>query len=363
LTFRPAKILDAGTLYRGKLNLDRIAKVKESLKQFPLIFQTIKKDFIVTTGALECQSEGSRYALHGEITASDYIASAEVEGYLQARLGRKRLEIVWDHSDHLIHKFTVANIDRGESTGRVELEWNGNIAKVRQKGSAAVNIPPKGEFSVIDIIIDRGGEKKIDIIFSDPVDATTDPDGLIWFSPPREMTMSINSNIVTIIPASVTEGKAELNVESSLKNTAGTPLSSSFKTSIDFSPAKPEINLIGNGVIIPSSQNLIFPFKAVNLKAVDLKIIKIYEDNLPHFLQENDLNTGYSVKRFGRPLYTGKVDLISPSGSNPGGWNLYTVDLAEYIDIEPGILYRVELSFRPSYSLYQCPVTAEMKKY
>jgi len=363
LTFTPVKLLDAGTLYTGKLHLDRIADVKETLKEFPLVIQTIKKDFIVTTGALECQAEGSRYALHGELTASDYIASAEVEGYLQSRLGRKRLEIVWDHSDPLIHKFIVTNIDRGESKGRVELEWNGNNAKVRQKGSATVNIPPKGEFSVIDIIMDRGGNKKTEIIFSDPVDPSIDPEGLIWFSPEREMTMSINSNIVTIIPASLTEGKAELNIESSLKSTAGKTLSSPFKTSIDFSPAKPEISLLGNGVIIPASQNLIFPFKAVNLKAVDLKIIKIYEGSLPHFLQENDLNTGYSVKRFGRPVYTGKVDLLNPSGSNPGGWNLYTIDLAEYIDIEPGILYRVELSFRPSYSLYPCPVTDDMRKY
>ncbi len=363
LIFRPAKILDAGTLYTGKLHLNLIADVSESLKEFPVIIQTIKKDFIVTTGALECQAEGNRYALHGEITASDYIASAEIEGYLQARLGRKKLEIVWDHSDALIHKFTVANIDRTGSAGKVELEWNGNNAKVRQKGSAIVKIPPKGEFSVIDIIQYSEGDKKIDIIFSDPVDASADLEGLVWFSPSREMTMSINSNIVTIIPGSVTEGKAELNVESSLKSASGTSLSSPFKTTIDFSPARPEISLVGDGVIIPSSQDLIFPFKAVNLKAVDITIVKIFEDNLPHFLQENDLNTGYSVKRFGRPLYTGKVDLINPSGSNPGSWNLYTVDLAEYIDVEPGILYRVELSFRPSYSLYPCPATDEMKKY
>ena len=192
LTFRPAKILDAATLYRGSLHLDKIADVKETLKEFPLIMQTKKKDFIVTTGALECQAEGSRYALHGEITASDYIASAEVEGYLQARLGRKRLGIAWDHSDPLIHKFTVADIDRGESMGRVELVWNGNNAKVRQKGSTTVNIPPKGGFSVIDIITNKGNDKKIDVVFSDPVDASADHEGLIWFSPSREMTMSIN---------------------------------------------------------------------------------------------------------------------------------------------------------------------------
>ncbi len=154
-----------------------------------------------------------------------------------------------------------------------------------------------------------------------------------------------------------------INIEKSIKNTKGASLASSFVTKIDFSPVAPSIELIGNGVILPASQNLIFPFKAANLKAVDLKIIKIFENNLPHFLQENEINTGYSVKRFGRPLYSGRVDLINPSGSNPGAWNLYTVDLAEYIDVEPGILYKVELSMRPSYSLYPCTDQEEIKKY
>jgi uncharacterized protein YfaS (alpha-2-macroglobulin family) len=89
-------------------------------------------------------------------------------------------------------------------------------------------------------------------------------------------------------------------------------------------------------VILPSSKNLIFPFKAANLKAVDLKIIRIFDNNLPYFLQENDINGNNSVKRFGRPVYSGRVDLVNGSGMNTGAWNLYTIDLADYIDVEPG---------------------------
>ena len=121
--------------------------------------------------------------------------------------------------------------------------------------------------------------------------------------------------------------------------------------------------LEGNGVILPSSKNLIFPFKAANLKAVDLKIIRIFDNNLPYFLQENDLNGNNSVKRFGRPVYSGRVDLVSGSGMNQGGWNLYTIDLADYIDVEPGILYKVELGMRRSYSLYTCSNQGETSKY
>ena len=363
LKFRPAKTLDPGTVYSGKLNLDRLTEVKESLKTFPIRFQTLKKDFIVTTGALESSEEGDKYSLHGQITASDYIASEEVEAYLQAKLGRKKMTVMWDHSDGLIHKFSVLDIYRSDRSQKLELSWDGTQAKVKQKGTALVNIPPSGEFSVIDLIVDQGENQKIDIIFSDPVDASQETEGLIWLSPANKMSVNINSNIVSIFPTSRPEGKTELNIETSLKNKKGSPLASPFRTQLDFTPLLPAIELTGNGVILPASQNLIFPFKAANLNAVDLKIVRIFENNLPYFLQENEINTGYSVKRFGRPLYSGKVDLVNPSGKNSAGWNLYTVDLSEYIDVEPGILYRVELSMRPSYSLYSCSDSEDMKKF
>jgi uncharacterized protein YfaS (alpha-2-macroglobulin family) len=363
LVFRPLKILEAGTVFTGRLNLDRLAEVKESLGSFPIIIRTIKKDFIVTTGALESSEEGDKYSLNGQITASDYIPSGEVESYLQAKLGRKKMDIIWNHADPLIHRFVVADIYRSEKAQNMELKWDGSQAKVRQKGTANIKIPPKDDFSVIDLIVHKGEDQRIDIIFSDPLLPDQETEGLIWFSPANEMPVSIRSNIASIYSVPSAEGITELNIETSLKNFKGALLSSPFSTKIDFSPSVPSVELTGRGVILPSSQNLIFPFKAVNLRAVDIKIIKIFENNLPHFLQENEINTGYSVKRFGRPVYSGKVDLINPSGDDPSGWNLYTVDLSEYIDVEPGILYRVELSMRPSYSLYPCSDTEEMRKY
>ena len=363
LTFRPNKILESGTKYSGQLYLEKLADVKERLEIFPIRIQTIKKDFLVTMGALECSDEGNKYSFHGEVVASDYIVSSEVEAYLEAKLGRKKMGIIWDHSDMLIHKFTITNIERTDKIQKLDILWDGAPARVKQKGFASINIPRSGEFSVIDLQVSPGESQKIDIVFSDPIDVTQETDGLIWFTPENEITTSINSNIISLFPATRVQGIVELNVESSIKNNKGSTLSTRFIHKIDFNPVLPAIALSGNGVILPSSQNLIFPFKAANLKAVDLKIIMIFENNLPHFLQENDIDAGYSIKRFGRPVYSGRVDLVSGSGTNPDTWNLYTIDLSEYIDVEPGILYKVELGMRPSYSLYPCKGSEDQSKY
>ncbi len=364
LIFRPAGLLDPGKTYSGELNLFKLGEVKERLKVFPIRIQTLKKDFSITTGILECpDSDGSKYTLNGEVAASDFIDPEEVETYLEAKLEKKKLDVTWDHSGILIHKFTVENIERASAMQELKLEWDGTGSGIKQKGSSSVIIPPAGEFSVLDVKANTGENQSIEIVFSDPLDADSELDGLIYLEPWTELSINVSSNVVTIIPSDALQDVVTLNVESSVKNSKGVGLSSSFSTSLDFTAVNPEIMFTGNGVILPSSRNLIFPFKAANLKAVDIKIIKIFENNFPYFLQESDINSGYNVKRFGRPVYTGRVDLVAESGSGTGGWKLYTIDLADYIDVEPGILYKVQLGMRKSYSLLSCPETDEEKRY
>jgi hypothetical protein len=364
LVFTPSRFLDPGKTYTGGLNLNKLSEVKERLRIFPLRIQTLKKDFRVTFGTLECSNaEGNSYLLHGEIVASDFIEPSEAENYITAKLGRKKMDLTWDHSVNLIHKFTVTGIDRTSKPQELTLSWDGLSAGVKQKGSSAYNIPPSGEFSILDVITSSGENQRIDIIFSDGVDAAQETDGLIHFTPSTENTISIASNIISVFPAKRLQGAVGLNVEASVKNNKGSNLSSAFSKQLDFTSWIPQIVPGGKGVILPSSKNLIFPFRAVNLKAVDLKIIKIFDNTVPYFLQENDMNGDNSIKRFGRPVYSGRVDLVTGSAMNAGTWNLYTVDLADYIDIEPGVLYRVELGMRRSYSLYPCSTAAGESKY
>ena len=364
LIFTPARLLDQGRTYSGGLNLYKLATVQERLKVFPLRVQTLKKDFRISAGALESATpEGNSYLLHGEIVTSDFVDSKEAEKWLSARIGRKRLEMSWEHSDNLIHKFTVSNIERNKEVQELSLEWDGTSSGVNQKGESVINIPPLNEFKILNIISSAGDNQKIDIIFSDPLEAIQEIEGLIRFIPSTATTININSNIISLFPANRLQGNVSLNVESSIKNNKGVTLASSFTKQLDFTAVPPGIKTEGNGVILPSSKNLIFPFKAANLKAVDLRIIRIYDNNLPYFLQENDLNGSNSIKRFGRPVYSGRVDLVNSPGMNTGTWNLYTIDLADYIDVEPGVLYKVSLGIRRSYSLYPCSNSGEESKF
>jgi uncharacterized protein YfaS (alpha-2-macroglobulin family) len=356
LVFKPSRMLEPGNIYTGGINLFKFGITKERLRVFPLRIQTLKKDFQISVSGLECNSpEATAYDLHGELVTSDFITPSEVESYLSAKLNKRSIKISWDHSStDNIHQFTAENIERTDKLQELTLKWDGSSGGARQKGSASVNIPPRNEFSVQNISIIPGESQRIDIIFSDPVDTKQETDGLIWFKPLTESTVQINSNIISVFPATRLQGSVEFSIEASLKNSKGAGLSSSFNTKLDFTAIYPGLMLPGKGVILPASENLIFSFKAANLKAVDLKIIKIFENNLPYFLQDNDFNDNGYIKRFGRPIYSGRIDLVNSTAINSSTWNLFSIDLADYIDVEPGVLYKVQLGMRPSYSLYPC---------
>jgi hypothetical protein len=110
LVFTPSRVLDPGKTYTASLNLGKLASVTERLNVFQLRIQTLRKDFRITIGALECtSSESNIYLLRGQIVTSDFIEQGEVENFATAKMGRKKLEIEWDHSVNLIHTFTILN--------------------------------------------------------------------------------------------------------------------------------------------------------------------------------------------------------------------------------------------------------------
>ncbi len=359
LIFTPAKPLDPGKIYSGKLNLSALAGVEDNLKVFPIRLQTLRKDFRVSLGAPESLPDGGGYNIRGQVSTTDHIDPGQLEKCINIASGKEKHEITWEHPGGLSHIFTVKGIRRENEEKQLTISWDGKDAGVKQKGSSSITIPASGEFTVIDILTSNGTNQRIDIILSDPVDPSQDLTGLVQLSQQGDMNISSSLNTISVLPVINLEGNVDIRVEPTLRNQDGKTLNSAFTRQLDFSQNYPAILLEGNGVILPASKDLIFPFKAVNLNAVDLTIIKIFENNLPYFLQESDINGGYSLKRFGRPVYSGKIDLVITPGTGSGSWNLYTIDLSDYIDVEPGVLYKVTLSMRKSYSLYPCEESEE----
>lgn len=60
------------------------------------------------------------------------------------------------------------------------------------------------------------------------------------------------------------------------------------------------------------------------------------------------------MARVGRLVYDGTVDLVTDKPIDYGVWNNFKVNLNNYIDADPGGIYRVMMSFERCQSLYPC---------
>ena len=86
-------------------------------------------------------------------------------------------------------------------------------------------------------------------------------------------------------------------------------MKTAYSEDLEFFAAKPSLRLVGNGCILPNSQGLIFPFETVNLKSVDVRIIKIFENNIHQFLQVNELNGSDGLMRVGKIVAEKKLNI------------------------------------------------------
>jgi alpha-2-macroglobulin len=358
--FRPSRPLRAGQQYKCTFLLGDLLDVPADRREFRFVFEALQQDFEVSVGNLELydREDLTRMRLSGLVLTADAADAGAFAEMLQARQNRNELVVTWQHPDASTHRFTVEQIVRGEEAGAVQLSWNGKPLDVDRKGEAEVAVPALGDYRALGARIVRGAENYISVSFSDPLLERQDLSGLVWLSnmnrPPRTV---VNLNELRIYPAEEAEGPVELVVRRELRNQAGRQMQEDFRTSIEFAQEKPALRLARDdrGVIMPNSDQLILPFEAVGLVAVEVTVIRIYEDNVLQYLQVNSLGGSNEIRRVGKPVVKKEIQLTAPGSGSIGRWTRYTLDLASVFSAEPGAMYQVKIGFRKKHAEYFCP--------
>ena len=109
-------------------------------------------------------------------------------------------------------------------------------------------------------------------------------------------------------------------------------------------------------MILPNSGSSPYYFEAINLSQVDVRIIKIYESNILEYLQNGQLNdqSTYNLKRVGRRIAKKTITIANRNDLDTGQWKAHGIDLSNIFKADPGALYRIEISFKPEYAIYEC---------
>ena len=348
--------LKPGTLYEGTFRLGDFIEVDKKLKEFNFSFRVQERNFTLQLESLPITAtQPNEINIKGEIRFSDVVKKEEVEKMLTASDGKKSYPVEVTATDnHTRYLFSIRQIPREADDYPLTITANGNAAGIDRKQSEEVLIPAKDCFRFMSAERIDQPENGIEIVFSAPLSTTQDLKGLIEIPEISSSIFQISENRVFIYFEANTQNKLTLNIHEGVKDCQGKALGTSHTISFSEVSLKPQVEMSTTAAILPDSKSLIIPFRAVNLYAVDLSVIRIFENNVLMFMQTNLLASANELRRSGRLVYKKTLWLAKDASKDIHHWGDYSIDLAGLIHQEPGAIYRVILSFRQEYSAYPC---------
>lgn len=358
IEFVPAEgTLKPGSLYECTFQLGKFVEVDKKLKEFNFSFRVQERNFTLSIEPLPItDAQPDEINIKGEICFSDIVKKEEVEKILTAKDGNNKsypVEII--PTDNLTrYQFCINQIPRDTEDYQLTITANGSPARIDQTQSEEVLIPAKDSFRFLSATRIDEPENGIEVVFSAPLSDTQDLKGLIEIPELSSSVFQIKENRVFIYFEANQLSKLTLNIHEGVKSSQGKTLGTSHSISFSEINLKPQVEMLTTAAILPDSKSLIIPFRAVNLYAVDLSVIRIFENNVLMFMQTNSLASANELRRSGRLVYKKTLWLGKDTSKDIHNWENYSIDLAGLIRQEPGAIYRVILSFRQEYSAYPC---------
>ncbi|MFK7784535.1 MAG: alpha-2-macroglobulin [Crocinitomicaceae bacterium] len=360
IQFTPGSPLLTDQLYTVSFALSEVQKVESKYKNFEFQFSTFPQKLSVEGRHLMSYPNATsdlRFCT-GTIVAADYVDSSALAKTISAKLNSKKINIKmlrYNGSNEL--DFRIDSIQRTEKDGKLVLNWDGTSIGATDKRSRTLRVTALGDYKVTNtkVMSDEEGDQYLEIHFSEALLPQQNLNGIIKLEGEKNLNFHIEENTVRVFLSNLMVGNKKLTVDTGIKDGSGYRMKEAYATNLFFPSPRPRVRLHGNGSILPNSQGLIFPFETVSLKSVDVRIIKIKEKSVHHFLQVNDLDGQDELSRFGKVVAEKHIKLTMKEGDS-SKWTSHVLDLNRLIKPELGAIYRVGIKFEKKDSSCGCPI-------
>lgn len=349
--------LKPGTMYNATFELAKVMKVEKKFSKFDFSFRIEDRTVRLSTKPIEIQLDNTAL-VRGELVFSEQTKPEEARKIIEAKVDGEKVEIEVE-GDHpaMIFAFVVKGITRSNENKQLLLILDGSLAGLTHKETVSVSIPAHDKFKLYDYEIVTQPDYGVQLTFSDLVSETQDMKGLIRLKNISNYSTQVKGNQVLIFfPYNSRMTDVEVVIDQGLKNQMGEALGEIKELRLSLEKLKPQVEILTSGTIMPGSDKLILPFRTVGLRAIDLKIIRVFENNVLTFLQENRLFPAESngLRRSGRLVYKNTLRLDTDPARDISLWENYSLDLKGLIKQQPGAIYRIEMSFKQAYASYEC---------
>ena len=357
--FRPDERMPSGQEYKLTFLLSKLMKVADNLSEFVYSFQVMPQNFDLVFDNVKpyVKTELTKQKIEGGIITADFATKENVEKVLAAKQEGRALTISWIHNnDGRVHSFVIEDVARKEKASSVTVAVNGAVIGVKKQLEQEVEIPSLSDFKLMSAKVVQNPNQYVVLQFSDPLKEKQNLEGLITVGDDTNMSLDfdIHDNEIWVYPPVRQTGIKTVRIEPGVRNIKDYRLIKVLTTDVEFEQTKPQVRFTTNGNILPSTDGLVLPFEAVNLRQVDVTVSQVFESNILQFMQVNTIDGNYEMRRVGRPMLTKSITLDNTGITDIGKWNRFTLDLTTLINAAPGNIYSVKIGFKKEYAAYQC---------
>ncbi len=336
----------------------------DSLRDFAFsFFVAERKTQLQVTGVWVDPADIRYMQAEGTLSFSEPVEAAQVDASLlhcdvEGYPARVKIEPT---DEPTLFRFTLSQLKRAEKEMQVHVSFNADKLNFDLPEPQKIAIPGIREFKLLSAERLDAAQPYIELEFSAPLSTEQELDGLIAIDRIDRVRIERKGTNVKVFydPNGLTE--LVLRVSDLVRNRDGQSLNSEVEQHFEQEVIPPAVEIPIHGTILPDGRNLTLPFRAVNLAAVDVEVVKIYTDNLLSFLQENELDKPYHLRRFGRLIYRQTVRLDRDRTLDLHRWQNFSIDLKNLFRQERGAVYNIRLSFRRAYSLYDRTQAADFE--
>ncbi len=259
------------------------------------------------------------------------------------------------------YDFFIQDIDRGSSEKGLEIKLDGKPVESETKIKRALTVAAKDIFEVAQIETDRVNGV-VTLYFTQPLKANQNFDGFVDFNREIGYRMTAEDNKLVLYFETSNMSNYELQdmevaVKRGLRSDNGMVFPNDAEFEFDLTENKPMVRWTNSGVIIPDVKDATIYFDAVCLNFVTFKIVRVFDENLLSYMQDNSLNETYEVRKAGRLEKKIRIQLDNPV---PTQWKTFPIELSNYVEVKPGALYQLILDFGPEDYTF---ASEQMKKH
>ena len=262
---------------------------------------------------------------------------------------RKSHPVEMTYAGNNVYDFLVQDFERKNEEYDVHVVLDGKGVDTKAKMERDLTIYAKGIFMPVSFDVDQTADHAT-LFFSQPLNESQNLTGFITTNRELGYKADIKGNQVDFYFDKSNLYRYQwdelsIGVNSGIRSSNGMVLQDDYKYDLDLTEVQPRVRWTDEGVIIPNVDETTVYFDAICLNAVTLRIIRVYDDNILSFLQDNDLDETYGIRKAGRLEKKVRLAIDNPY---PNQWKTFPIVLSDYIKVEPGAMYQLSLNFGPA---------------